>query len=169
MAKRISKNALFIALMCITGLISISIQVNVKLTLQLIILLFAFAFTDKLIDKIIIPLSYLIIGLFIPVFGGFQSGITPTFGFVIGFVLSAVPYHFINKTKLNFNIRYFASSVISVLTIYIVGTIFLMFYLKTELMNALLIGVLPYIIFDIAKIILVFIVIKHMPKSIIEK
>ena len=54
---------------------------------------------------------------------------------------------------------------VSLLICYIIGSIFLMLYLKLSIEKALLISVVPYIPFDIAKIIIATLVVSVLPKE----
>ena len=165
--ERITRDGLLLALLCVTGMLSLPLGENIKVSLQLLTLFIIFGVTDKLLDKIIIPTLYLLIGLLIPVYAGFQAGITPTFGFVISFVVIAVPFHFIYKyIKINRYVRYIVACVVSLLIVYVIGTLFLMLYLKMNIGQALLVAVVPYIGFDLGKIALATIVIRMLPEKI---
>ena len=48
---------------------------------------------------------------------------------------------------------------------YIIGTLFLMFYLKISIEKALLVSVVPYLPFDIAKIVIAILVVSLLPKK----
>ena len=99
-----------------------------------------------------------------------MSGITPTFGFVISFVISAVPFHFMYKyLRMNFYLRYVIASLSALLVIYIGGTLFMMLYLNMSLGQTLLVAIVPYIGFDIGKIVLATAVIKLLPPTISNK
>ena len=165
--KRITKNAILLALLCVTGMFSFPLGENIKVSLQLLTLFIIFGITPKLFDKILIPSLYLLLGLIAPIYAGFQAGITPTFGFVIGFVISAIPFHFLYKyIKLNDIFRYILACVGALITVYISGTIFMMVYLQFDLGKTLLIAIVPYLPFDIAKIAICTIAIKLLPDNI---
>lgn len=165
--KRISRDGILLALLCVTGMLSIPLGENIKVSFQLLTLFIIFGITDKLIDKIIIPALYLLLGLLIPIYAGFQAGITPTFGFVISFVVIGIPFHFIYKyLKINKIVSYCIACLVTLIIVYFVGTLFMMFYLNMNLGQTLLVAVVPYIGFDIAKIILAAIIVKMLPESI---
>lgn len=165
--RRITKDAVLLALLCVIGMLSIPMGDNIKVSFQLLVLFIIFGITDGLADKIIIPALYLLIGLLIPIYAGFMSGITPTFGFVIGFVISAIPFHFIYKyLNINIYIKYIIACLSSLIVIYLSGTIFMMNYLSFDLVKTLLISVVPYIGFDIAKIAICVLVMKLLPNNI---
>ena len=55
--------------------------------------------------------------------------------------------------------------VVSLIICYAIGSIFLMAYLKLSIQKALLISVVPYIPFDIAKIVIAILVVSVLPKE----
>ena len=165
--RRITKNAILLALLCVTGMFSFPMGENIKVSLQLLTLFLIFGITDKLFDKILIPSLYLLLGLIAPIYAGFQAGITPTFGFVISFVVIAIPFHFLYKhIKLNEYLRYIIACSVSLIIIYIIGSIFLKFYLDISYEKALLVSVVPYIGFDIIKIAICTVAMRFLPESI---
>ena len=164
--RRITKNAILLALLCVTGMFAIPMGENVKVSLQLLTLFLIFGVTDKLLDKILIPALYLLLGLIMPIYAGFQAGITPTFGFVISFVIIPIPFHFLYKyIKLNFYFRYIISCLVCLIIVYLCGSIFMMIYLNIDYGKALLFSVVPYIGFDILKIAICTVAIKLIPDS----
>lgn len=165
--RRITKNAILLALLCVTGMFSFPLGENIKVSLQLLTLFLIFGITDKLLDKILIPALYLLLGLIMPIYAGFQAGITPTFGFVISFVVIAVPFHFLYKyIKLNWYLRYIISCLSCLIIVYLFGSIFMMIYLQIDYPKALLFSVVPYIGFDILKIAICTVAIRLLPESI---
>lgn len=153
--KRITKNGILLALMCAVGMFSIPFGENIKVTLQLFMILLIFYFRDHLLDKLIISGLYLLLGIFLPVYAGFQSGITPTFGFVLGFFLCAAPFHFVSKINKDSVLIQIAACLIALLVVYASGTIFFMAYLKRSFMDAFMITIVPYFGIDLIKIFLV--------------
>lgn len=165
--KRISKDAILLALLCVTGMFSLPLGDNIKVSLQLLTLFIIWGICDDIYDRILIPALYLLLGLFIPIYAGFQAGITPTFGFVISFVVASIPFHFIYKyIKVNEIFRYVLACFVSLIVVYIIGTIYLKFYLNIDLGKALLIAVVPYIPFDIGKIAICTVVMNAMPEKV---
>ena len=165
--RRITKNAILLALLCVTGMFSIPMGENIKVSLQLLTLFLIFGITDKLFDKILIPALYLALGLIAPIYAGFQAGITPTFGFVISFVIIAIPFHFLYKyIKLKWYLRYIIACSVSLIIVYLCGSIFMMIYLQISYGKALMFSVVPYIGFDVIKIAICTIAIKYLPDSI---
>ena len=165
--KRISKDAILLALLCVTGMFSLPLGDNIKVSLQLLTLFIIWGICDDIWDRILIPALYLVIGLFIPVYAGFQAGITPTFGFVISFVVAGIPFHFIYKYLKNALImRYVLACFVSLLIVYIIGTVYLKLYLNIDFSKALLIAVVPYIPFDISKIAICTVILNALPDKI---
>ena len=165
--RRITRNAIMLAIMCVVGMIAIPLGDNVKVSLQLLIVFIIGLTSVSFIDGIIVTGLYLLLGLFMPIYAGFRAGITPTFGFVISFVVIVIPLHFINKIKIkNQFIRMGLACFIALLLCYAIGTLFLKFYLNVSIEKALLIAVVPYIPFDIAKIIIATLVVSLLPKKL---
>ena len=152
--KRITRNAVMLALLCIVGMFSIPLGANIKLSLQLLMVFLICLTVEHVVDALIITSLYLALGLFLPIYAGFSVGVTPTFGYVISFVVISPIIFYLNKIpKLNPAIRMFIACFVGLLVCYTIGTIFMMLYLSMDLAPTLLISVVPYIPFDIAKII----------------
>ena len=167
--KRICKDAILLAILCVIGMFSIPFGENVKVSLQFFMVLMICFVTRSAVDSLIITSAYLGLGMFLPIYAGFNAGISPTFGYVIGFVSISGPISLISKNeKLNEIARLIIASVVGLLLLYVIGTIFIMFYLKMTLDKALIVSVLPYIPFDIFKIILAITLYKLLPKRILE-
>ena len=164
--KRITKNAIYLALLCIIGMFSLPLGDNIKVSLQLLVVFIIGLTATSFIDTIIITGLYLALGMFLPIYAGFSAGISPTFGFVISFVVLSLPLYFLNKLKIkNDFIRMGIACFVSLIICYAMGSLFLMFYLNLSIEKALLFSVVPYIPFDIAKIIIAVLVVKLLPKK----
>jgi len=157
------RNSMYVAILCIVGIFSIPLGANIKISLQLLMVLIIYGLQDTLFEKLTVTTIYVLLGLFAPVYAGFSSGITPTFGFVIGLVIMAIPFHFLSKIPFKKEwMKFIIPSLISLLPLYLTGTLFLMFYLDISFGYSLLIGVLPYIGFDIIKIVLAYLITKKL-------
>lgn len=166
---RISRNAVMLALLCVIGMFSVPLGDNIKVSLQLLMVFIIGLTSASFIDAVIVTGLYLLIGLLIPVYAGFTAGITPTFGFVISFVVLVIPLYFLNKLPIkNQFIRMGIACLVALVICYAIGTTFLALYLKLNIQKALLIAVVPYIPFDIAKIIIAIIVVSLLPKKLFE-
>ena len=170
--KRITKNAIMLAILCIIGMFSLPLGDNIKVSLQLLVVFIVALTASSVLDAMCVTGLYLLLGLFMPIYAGFSVGITPTFGFVISFVVLVVPVYFINKINIkNQFLRMGIACFIGLIVCYIIGTAFLYLYLKYALnMNigiekALLIAVVPYIPFDIAKIVIATLVVSLLPSK----
>lgn len=165
--KRITRNAMMLALMCIIGMLSIPLGANIKVSLQLLIVFLICLTAESVIDCLIITSLYLVLGLFLPFYAGFSAGISPTFGYVISFIVISPIIYFLNKIpRIHPAIRMFIACMGGLLICYLIGTIFMMLYLKWDLGQTLAVSVLPYLPFDFVKIILAISIIYLLPKSI---
>ena len=170
--KRITKDALFLAVMCVLGMIALPLGANIKVSLQLLVVFIICLISDSVFDGLLITSLYLVLGLFMPIYAGFNVGISPTFGFVISFIFISPIIYFINKLPIKNNILRMSIACLSGLIIcYLVGTIFMMIYLRMDFVKTLLISVAPYIFFDLVKIFAAELIVLLLPKSIshIEK
>ena len=164
--RRITRNAMMLALMCVVGMISLPLGDNIKVSLQLLIVFIIGLTSASFIDGVLIMSLYLLLGLFMPIYAGFNAGISPTFGFVISFVVIVIPLYFINKIKMkNQFLRMGIACFVALIICYLIGCLFLKFYLNIGIEKALLIAVVPYIPFDIAKIIIATLVVSLLPKK----
>ena len=165
--KRITKNAIYLAMLCVIGMFAIPLGDNIKVSLQLLMVFIIGLTASSFIDSLIVTSLYLLLGLFAPIYAGFNAGISPTFGYVISFVVITIPLYFLNKLKIkNQFIRMGLACFVSLLICYVIGTIFLMLYLNLSIEKALLISVVPYIPFDLAKIVIAVLVVSLLPKKL---
>ena len=163
--RRITKNAIMLAMLCIIGMFSIPLGDNIKVSLQLLMVFIIGLTVTTFYDGIIITGLYLLLGLFAPIYAGFSAGVTPTFGFVISFVVIAPLLYFLNKLPIkNQFVRMAIACVISLIICYFIGSLFLALYLHLDIQKALLIAVVPYVPFDIAKIVIAVLVVSILNK-----
>ena len=164
--RRITKNAIMLALLCTIGMFSLPLGDNIKVSLQLLMVFIIALTAETVIDSLIVTSLYLVLGLFMPIYAGFSAGVTPTFGFVISFVVIVVPMYFLNKLKIkNQFVRMGIACFVGLILCYAIGATFLMLYLHLSIEKALLIAVVPYIPFDIVKIIIATLVVSLLPKK----
>ena len=167
LVKRICKNGVLLALMCIVGMFSIPLGANIKVSLQLLMVFLICLISESFIDCLIITSLYLLLGLVLPFYAGFTVGISPTFGFVISFIVISPVIYFLNKIpKIYPPLRMFIACLVGLLICYTIGSIFMMLYLKWDSIPTLAVSVVPYIPFDIAKIVVVILVVMLLPKNI---
>mgnify|MGYP003295684821 CR=1 FL=1 len=161
--KRICIDAMMLAILCVIGMFSIPFGENIKVSLQFLVVIIIFGIIDKLVDKLLIISSYILLGLFLPIYAGFNSGISPTFGFLIGFFLSIFVYQLFYLLKIkNANLKYAICCVACLLITYVSGSIFLSLYLKINYFSSLMVSVVPYIPFDIFKILLAIFIVNRL-------
>ena len=166
--KTITKVALFAALMCILGPLSINIGI-IPISLSIFtVFLASYLLNPK--EALLAVLVYLLIGAFgLPVFSNFAGGLAkllgPTGGYLIGFLpMALISSLFIQKNE-NIYVQ-FAGMLISLLVCYIFGSIWLAVSADMSFINAVKVGMLPFIALDIIKIILVIIIGKRVKKVI---
>ena len=164
--KRLTKNAVMLALMCVIGMFALPLGDNIKVSLQLLIVLIIGLTAESFIDGVIVTSLYLVLGLFMPIYAGFNFGISPTFGFVISFPIIIIPLYFLNKLKIkNQFVRMSIACLVAVVLCYLIGAIFLKLYTGLDIKKALLIAVVPYIPFDIAKVIIAELITVLLPQK----
>lgn len=109
----------------------------------------------------------------LPVFSGFNSGISallsPTGGYIIGFLLTGTIYFALQSIFNKNRIIRVAVPYVSLVVCYVLGTVWYMQYISAEseigLVSALSICVFPYIIPDVLKITLAGISAEKLKKS----
>ena len=167
--RRITKNAVMLALLCVIGMFALPLGDNVKVSLQLLMVFIIGLTASSVADGLIVTGLYLLLGLFMPIYAGFRAGITPTFGFVVSFVFIIIPLYFLNKLKIkNQFIRMGLACLVALIISYACGWLFLTIYTRLSMEKALLIAVVPYIPFDIAKIIIATLVVSLLPKKVVS-
>lgn len=167
--KRMTLDALMLALMCVIGMFSIPLGANIKVSLQLLMVYIICLTLPSVLDCIFIMVLYLLLGLFLPIYAGFNAGISPTFGYVIGFVIASPAIYFMNKIPKVFPpIRMGAACLVGLIVCYLVGTLFMMLYLNWDIQTTLLVSIVPYIPFDILKIVLAVLIVMVLPKNVIN-
>ena len=165
--RRITKNALMLALFCVVGMFSIPLGANIKVSLQLLILYIICLTAESVFDCLIVSSLYVLLGLFLPVYAGFNAGISPTFGFVISFIAAAPAIYFMNKIpKIYPPIRMALACLVGLIICYAIGTVFMMFYLSWDIGKTLMISVVPYLPFDFTKIVLAVLIVILLPQSV---
>lgn len=106
----------------------------------------------------------------LPVFSGFQGGVGvlfgPTGGYILGFIFIILATGLAEKFYNDGKIVRFFSMITGLVFCYLFGTLWFMFVSKTNFISALLICVIPYIVFDIAKMILSFILYKKLKRQL---
>lgn len=165
--KQLVVNAMFIALLVVSSYIAIPIN-NISFTFQLLVVFLIVLLLD-IKNSFIVLVIYLLMGLIgLPVYSGFTSGLTPSFGFIIGFTTVPIIHYFLNriiKIK-NTSLKYFIISIINLIIINIIGTIYFIIYMQVDIITALSITVFPFVLIDILKIIISIIVSKRIKEYV---
>ena len=149
--------SLFAALTAVGAFISIPLY-PVPLTLQTLFTLLA-AMTLGGVMGTSSQIIYVLLGIIgLPVFAGFKAGIGilfgPTGGFLFGFIISAYVIGKIIELKKEKNIfYYFLAGIIGTIIIYIIGVTQLSFVTGMGLKRAVAVGMFPFLLGDILKII----------------
>lgn len=168
--RQITRDAIYLAILCVIGMLAIPLGDNIKVSLQLLIVFIICLTVDTVWDSLIITSLYLGLGLFLPIYAGFLCGVTPTFGYVISFVVASPLIFFINKIKnIHPILRMTLACVAGLLLCYVIGTLFMMLYLEMDLGKTLLISVVSYIPFDIGKIVIAVLVTSLLPKRVYSR
>ena len=128
----------------------------VPITLQTFFVVLSGAFLGKKLG-VASQISYIVFGaLGIPVFQGYASGILhlagPTGGYIVGFIVSAFIVGILTEKNRSFS-RIFVSMLIGLLTIYFFGILWLVIGFRLSILNALFLGMLPFIPGAIAKLV----------------
>lgn len=167
--RRIAKDGVLLALLCVIGMFSIPLGDNIKVSLQLYAVMVLCFLADSFLDAILITGCYLLMGLVLPIYAGFNTGISATFGFVIGFVLAAPVYYFLNRLPLPKVLRLIIAGIAGTLVVYAAGTVFMMLYLNWDIGKTLMVSVVPYLPFDAIKIALAIITYLAMPTLLVKQ
>lgn len=154
--KELTKMSICIALICISAYISFPLPFTpIMVTAQTIIInLTALILRPK--QSFIAILVYILLGSFgLPVFSGGSSGFGkifgPTGGFILGFLVIAPIMSYLKGKNNNFKRYLVITILIGMPILYIFGTIFMCIVLKTSIISAVLLTVVPFIFGDIFK------------------
>ncbi|MCR5348348.1 MAG: biotin transporter BioY, partial [Bacilli bacterium] len=165
---RITRNAVMLALLCLMGMFSIPLMENVKVSLQLFAVFVICLLSVSWWDGIIVTGCYALIGLFLPIYAGFSSGVSPTFGYILSFLLAGPIIYFMNKIPIKISWLRMGLACLGFLPVaYFIGTLFMMLYMGWDLGTTLLVSVVPYIPFDLAKVVLAVAVVRLLPKTVL--
>ena len=164
---RLTRNAILLALMCVIGMFSFPLGENIKVSLQLLMVFIIALLAEGVVDTIFVTGCYVLMGLFLPVYAGFSSGVTPTFGFVLGFVVAAPLIYLFNKIKrIPAWPRMILACVLGLIPVYFAGTLFMMLYINWDMGKTLLVSVVPYLPFDAVKVALAVLTVMALPAAV---
>lgn len=155
--KKIALVGLMTAVICVLGPLSFPLPISpVPISLGLLGVLLA-VYLLGMKWGTVSCLIYLLIGLVgVPVFSGFSGGASklfgPTGGYLIGYIfLALIAGFFISKWTTKWPLH-LAGMVLGVAVCYLFGTLWLGQLLECSFMEALWMGVIPYIPADLVKI-----------------
>jgi biotin transport system substrate-specific component len=152
---QITKSAIFVALLAIGGIISISVpMIRTPFSLQVFFVLLTSLVLGPFYGSISV-FVYILLGVIgIPIFAGMRSGpavlFGPTGGFLLGFLISVPFIAFLSK-KLHL-----LSLLLGLLVIYFFGSLQYAFVAKVSFGKSLLVAVLPFIPLDCFKALLAY-------------
>lgn len=165
--------ALFSALLCILSVVSVPIgTVPVTLSLFGIFLIGAVLKTKLAVSAVLV---YIIIGaLGLPVFSQFSSGLGVLFGPTGGYIwsypiMTAIISYTQTKIKKHGNLTLIISMSSSLLICYFIGTSWYCLISDVPFYSAFMVCCVPFIFFDIIKLIAAFLISNTIKKSAINK
>ena len=166
--------AICVAFIALCSFITIPFAVNFSLQLFAVFLISGCFPSSISVSAVGLYLALGFIG--VPVFSGFNSGLSAMLGssggFLISFIfasfiISAFQKHYYNKHAL-----YIFTASLSLLICYTVGSLWYMYVFchpsPCSFMTAFTVCILPFIIFDISKMLLAFVLIKKL-KPFVDK
>ena len=150
--------ALCTALMCIAAQISVPLPIGVPFTLQ-VLMVILIALILRPLYALIAQSLYTLLGIIgLPVFSGGKSGVgtilSPTGGFIIGFILAAFLVSLLKGSgegKFGL-VRYILAAVlVGISAIYLPGIALFMVYTQADLWKAIVTLTSVFILIDLAK------------------
>lgn len=146
------------ALLCVLSPLAIPLPIPVPFTLQVLVVVLI-ALILKPVYALIAQLLYTLLGIVgLPVFSGGKSGVgavlSPTGGFIIGFIFAAFFVSLLNsklKIKNPFARHLVASIAAGIPCIYIPGIAMYMLYVQVDLLNAIVTLTSVFILIDLGK------------------
>lgn len=157
--KTITSIGLFTAITCILAPMSLPIPISpVPITLTNLVIYMSTVIIGAKYATISY-LVYLLIGFIgLPVFSNFQGGIgilvSPTGGYLVGFIFIPIIGGVFLKLFKDKKYMHVLGFIIGTIITYILGTAWLSFQMDISFISGLSIGVIPYIPFDLIKIVL---------------
>lgn len=157
-AKQVARAGVMVALLAVSAQVMVPIG-PVPFTLQTFVLAMLVAVLDRGTAMFAV-IAYILLGaLGLPVFSGFMGGagalVGPTGGFLWGFVLGTALACGVGRAlskRAGAYPRALASAAVLLLVSYTCGTAQLMVLMSLDLLDALAIAVLPFVIPDVVKI-----------------
>lgn len=166
---KIVYTAMFVAIIIVCAQIQIPFG-QVPFTLQTLGVFLAAAMLGWKLSTIAVFVYALAGFIGLPVFAGFTGGVGivfgPTGGYIVGFLFTAVIIGIITE-KFGKKIRTLAISMIAgMAACYLFGTVWFVFVMKTDILSAILMCVVPYLVADGLKIALASVLVNRLDKVI---
>lgn len=157
---KMALSALMTAALCILAPLSIPIG-PVPITLSVLVICLFPYFIGARLSALAVMLYLLIGAVGLPVFSGFEGGVSklvgPTGGYLIGYIpLVLIGGAIIEKTDKR--CVHLAGLALGLIACYALGTVWLSVYLRIGIASALSKAVLPFIPFDAAKLVIAVII-----------
>ena len=168
-ARSITAAALFCALLCLSA--ALSIPAAVPITLQTLVLFLMF-FSLGGRASLIVTAVYIAIGAVgLPVFSGMTGGIFRLFdatgGFIFGFIVASLVYLLLEPLVRKKEGLKLVAATLALISLYATGTLWytLVYLGGTQTLGAALaVTVLPFIIPDVIKLYVAYLISKRIPK-----
>lgn len=170
--------AVLTALLCVIAPLSIPLSGGVPISLASFMIMLIGVLL-KNVKATIVVILYILLAIFgLPVLAGYLSGVDRVFGITGGFIWGYIPLAFVcglfSRLSINFDNKkrtvYLAlGMLLGTIILYTIGLIWFISFTKLDLVYALSACVLPFILGDIIKIILVLIISPRLVKAIKDK
>lgn len=171
--KELTLTALMAAIICVLGPLSVPLPFSpVPISLTMIGIYLA-VYAVGMVRGTVAFLIYLLLGLVgLPVFSGFTGGPAklagPTGGYLIGFIFTGlISGFFIDRWWKNRLISGIGM-ILGIAVAYLFGTVWLAYGADMTFGQALALGVIPYVAFDLVKIVVLVIVGPELKKVLIR-
>lgn len=160
--KNLVTMALMTAVICVLAPISINISISpVPISLSTLAIYLSLIIIDYKLSLYSIILYILLGAVGLPVFSGYTGGIGkllgPTGGYIIGYILLDVVYSF---SKNIFGM------ILGTIALYLLGTVWLSIQMNITFVEALFLGVVPFILGDAIKIVIANILGQSIKKNL---
>lgn len=149
--KRLVLVSLFAALMAIVSPFSIKIgPIPISLA-TLMVMLTSFVLGKK--DGTFVVFIYILLALFgIPVLSGFRSGVSSLFGMTGGYIFGYLPLAYLSSYfGYDDNVHKLYGMLLGTFVLYLIGTLWYMFFTHSALWSSLLVCVFPFLPGDFIK------------------
>lgn len=171
--KELTLTALMTAIICVLGPLSVPLPFSpVPISLTMIGIYLA-VYAVGMWRGTVAFIVYLLLGLVgLPVFSGFTGGpgklLGPTGGYLIGFIFTAlISGFFIDRFWRNYLLSA-VGMILGIAVAYVFGTVWLAYSAGMTFSQALAAGVIPYVGFDLIKIVVLMLVGPAVRKALIR-